>query len=109
MFPISPVRESSSSQTRKSIRGPEVYTEPQCFHRTSPNLLGPESNKAFRGGGIGGAGGGGGQRESRNSPERVVNFSVYAIITSANEASATVLTSPLRSTEHMWRRVTNAD
>lgn len=106
MFPISPVRESSSSQTRKSIRGPEVYTEPQCFHRTSPNLLGPESNKAFRGGGSAERGG---QHESRNPPERVVNFSVYAIITSANEASATVLTSPLRSTEHMWRRVTNAD
>lgn len=107
MFPISPVRESSSSQTRKSIRGPEVYTEPQCFHRTSPNLLGPESNKAFRLGGIGGAGGVSARAETLL--ERVVNFSVYAIITSANEASATVLTSPLRSTEHMWRRATNAD
>lgn len=104
MFPISPVQESSSSQTRKSIRGPEVYTEPQRFHRTSPNLLGPESNEAFKG-----RGRGVGQHESINPPERVVNFSVYAIITSANEALAAVLTSPRRSTEHMWRRVTNTD
>lgn len=104
MFPISPV--GSHPAAKHANQSGDLKFTPSFSVSTGllQICLGQNLTKRWEGGCQWG-----GQRQSSNPPERVVNFSVYAIITSANEASGVVLTRPLRSTKHMWRRVTNAD
>lgn len=99
MFPISLV--GSHPAAKRANQSGDLKFTPSCSVSTGPLQIRLGQSRTKREWG--------GQRQSSNPPERVVNFSVYAIITSANEASGVVLTRPVRSTEHMWRGVTNAD